>query len=521
MNADQIIKEYKKLDSMRASILTDYDKVARYVLPSHAYFLDTKAVDGNQEKHIEVYDTTAMRANEVLAAFLHSAVTPPNASWFNLRVRDDDLNKKQAVSEYLENQRDKIIEAIQESNFTTSVAQFYLDLGAFNTAAISVFDESTDLAFGRLKFTNMHLSGVVFREGISGAPEFVWHKVKMSAVNALAMYPDASMPKVKEAAESDNKRFKEFDFIVYSEPTIEKGAITTGYKTCVVSVEDKVICDKQESAAKPFLIARFQQATGQVWGTGPGLRALPDILTINRAKELELAGWEEDINGGFVTTPDNLIDGEIDRRGVTMTRNPAELRPLREGGVQWNIANLKGEEMQNAIRSMFYEDRLVMQSSGGDTATEFRIRYDLLQRQLAPTAGRLTSEFLNPLVERVFDVMMQGGALDPLPPELEDQDLDIEFVSPIASAQKMPEIEALQNWIGLTANMMEIYPQVKHIIDIENALREAADIYGVPNSSVRSAEEYQQAVQQEQQQMQEAANAAQNQGGQVQVPPIA
>ena len=49
------------------------------------------------------------------------------------------------------------------------------------------------------------------------------------------------------------------------------------------------------------------------------------------------------------------------------------------------------------------------------TATEVQVRYELMQRLLGPTLGRFQSEFLNPLIERVFGIMFRANAFLPAP----------------------------------------------------------------------------------------------------------
>lgn len=507
--AKGIVAEFKKLDGERAPILTEFEHIAKYILPSHAYFVDQKTTDGNESKYIDVYDTTAMRANEVLSAFLHGAIAPPGAQWFKGKERDKDKDKVPSVRKWFEQVvNPRMQAAIEESNFVTSFAQLLLDLGAFCTAGLWLDDESTGMAFGRLRFRNIHLKKLVFREGVDGRAGYVWMKTPISAANAVAMYPEADMPKVRDAYGSDKHKHKEFDFIIYSEPaTDSKGSLTGLYETTIVSVEDETEVDSIEELAQPFMIPRWQQATGQVWGTGPGMRALPDVLVLNRAKELELGAWEETVNRGYMTTPDNLVDNEIDRRGVTFVNDVNNLRPLNEGDFSWSVAQLKGEEVQNSIRSLFYEDRLVMPTTSGDTATEFRIRYDLLQRQLAPTMGRLQTELLNPLIERIFTLMDAGGEFGDWPEELGDKvDFDIEYVSPLSKAQNGPRVDAYNNWLSIVTGLAtSVYPELRNLPNIEQSMRDLAESMDVPSSGIHTEEEYKRKNEEDQQRAQEMA----------------
>ena len=87
-------------------------------------------------------------------------------------------------------------------------------------------------------------------------------------------------------------------------------------------------------------------------------------------------------------------------------------------------------------------DQLELNEGPQMTATEVQVRYELMQRLLGPTLGRLQSEFLNPIVERAFYSMLRGNALPPMPEVLQQigGDLDIEYVGPLARSQKMDEV---------------------------------------------------------------------------------
>ncbi len=498
MQPETIISDYDKLTSKKSQLLRKWDDLSKYVLPSHSRFL-SEAANEETERQEDVYDTTAMRANEVLASSLHGGLTPPTAEWFKLSIRNKEIDKTGKL--WLETAAKKALSALNESNFITAISRSYLDLGAFCTAALWLDDESKGLTFGRLKFTNIHLKNLVFQEGVSGKAEFVWIESKMPAINAVNMYDSAKMPMVAKKASEDKTRHEDVKFIIYCAAQMADDGSVKGYKTVVVSREDKAIVDTKISVTAPFMVVRWQQSTGEVWGTGCGMRALPDIRVINQAKYMELSAYDESINRGYVTTQRNLVNNDIDRKGVTIVQDINKLKPLNEGSYNWNVVQLKGEEIQSSIRSMFYEDRLVLPQTTGDTATEFRIRYDLLQRQLAPIMGRLQVELLNPIIERVIALMVEGGALTSPPSSITDDDsLDIEYTAPLVRSRQSQEIEAINQWVGSIAGLVELYPNIRHIIDDERIGRRMAEALDIPAEIINDAEKVAEMVQKDMEQ---------------------
>jgi hypothetical protein len=116
------------------------------------------------------------------------------------------------------------------------------------------------------------------------------------------------------------------------------------------------------------------------------------------------------------------------------------------------------------------------------TATEVQVRYELMQRLLGPTLGRFQSEFLNPLIERSFGIMLRAGALRQPPEIIQETKMDIEYVGPLARSQRMEEANAIDRLYQLAMNIAQIDPAIMDNINHDEAIRMRAKLLGVPNS---------------------------------------
>jgi len=112
-----------------------------------------------------------------------------------------------------------------------------------------------------------------------------------------------------------------------------------------------------------------------------------------------------------------------------------------------------------------------------------------MQRLLGPTLGRFQSEFLNPLIERVFGLMVRANALQELPEILDGQTIDIEFVGPLARSQRMEEAVAVERLYQLAMQVTQLDPNIMDVIDHDKAIRMRAELLGVPKSILRGIEE--------------------------------
>jgi hypothetical protein len=155
------------------------------------------------------------------------------------------------------------------------------------------------------------------------------------------------------------------------------------------------------------------------------------------------------------------------------------------------------------------------------TATEVQVRYELMQRLLGPTLGRFQSEFLNPLIERVFGIMFRAGALMQQPDVIGGSKLDIEYVGPLARSQRMEEAVAIERLYQLAMNVAQVDPNIMDNIDHDTAIRMRAKLLGVPKTvmrgiddveDMREAKAQQQQAMMQQQMAQQQADTALTQG---------
>ena len=137
------------------------------------------------------------------------------------------------------------------------------------------------------------------------------------------------------------------------------------------------------------------------------------------------------------------------------------------------------------------------------TATEVQVRYELMQRLLGPTTGRLEAEFLNPFTWRCFSIMARRQAFKPLPGVMQEAvggnaaDLDIQYEGPLARAQRTIEITAQDRVIaflvGFAAQVAPFAPEAAQqaidMVKIRKMARDRGDITGLPSDSLASDEE--------------------------------
>ena len=512
---EYIQKRLNKMSSDRSTWEDHWQEILDYVMPRKA---DITFVRSKGEKRTEVlFDSTAITANNLLAASLQGTLTSPSLPWFSLKLRDDDANKVRDIQIWLEDTARRMYAVFNESNFNTEVHEMYLDLCSVGTAAIFVEEANEGFLQGGLHFNTLHIAEYFIQENATGKVDTLYRKYKMTARQAIQEFGEENLgPKIKEAAKM--KPDTQFNFIHAVEPTADyeravgKAKTKLPFHSCHVCEEDKMVVRVGGYNEFPYLVPRWSKATGEIFGRSPSYNALPDIKTLNKAVEIGLKAWAKAIDPPLLVTDDGVIGRvRMTPAGITVVRSDTAIKPLQIGS-NWQITDLKENQLRTAIRQAYYSDQLQLQEGPQMTATEVQVRYELMQRLLGPTLGRFQTEFLNPLIERVFGIMMRADALMPRPEAMSGMNMDIEYVGPLARSQRMEEAIAVERLYQLAMQVVQVDPTVMDVINHEQAIRMRATLLGVPKTVLRGEDEVAEIREQRaaaQQQAQEQAMAQQ------------
>jgi len=161
------------------------------------------------------------------------------------------------------------------------------------------------------------------------------------------------------------------------------------------------------------------------------------------------------------------------------------------------------EQRRLAIRSAFFVDQLLSGSTPNMTATEVIQRQEERMRVIGPVLGRLMNEMLRPLIDRAFALMLRADMLATPPEVLQGLDIDIEYVSPLARAQKSSSVNGVIRALEILMPLSQQLPVGDHI-DPDGLVNYLTESLGVPKkvlkpqSSIDEEREQRAMMQQEQ-----------------------
>ncbi len=242
----------------------------------------------------------------------------------------------------------------------------------------------------------------------------------------------------------------------------------------------------------PYMVPRWSKRSGEVYGRGPGHAALPDMRVLNRVAYAQLLGAEKLADPPIAVGSDSVV-GKIRTHagGVTYvdtTQIPGgdPAGALRQLAVDYrlDVAETILEKRRDAIRTAFLNDRIQLAGGPQMTATEVITREKKQLLVLGPSLGRLQSEFLGPLVDRVFLLLYRNNHLVP-PENLAGRELRAKYISPISRAQRSGEAEAFALAQQYLAPVIQADPTVMDNFDTNRIARDSQDLFGYPQDYLR------------------------------------
>ena len=510
--AKNLLKRFDRLKSQRQNWESHWQEVADYMQPRKADVTKTRS-KGDKRTEL-IFDGSPLQSVELLAASLHGMLTNPSTPWFSLRFKQDDMENEDEAKEWLESATETMYAAFNKSNFQQEIFELYHDLITFGTAAMFIEEDDEDV----LKFSTRHINEIFIAENDKGRIDTVFRKFHISARAAIQKFGDISI-NIATKAKKDPYEEVEILHAVYPRSDFnpkKQDKINMPFESIYLDAESGDELSVSGFKEFPFVVPRYLKASHEIYGRSPAMTALPDVKMLNEMSKTTIKSAQKQVDppllvkdDGFMLPVRTIPGGLNFYRAGTRDR----IEPLNIGANTPLGLNME-EQRRNSIRNAFYVNQLMMQNGPQMTATEVIQRNEEKMRLLGPVLGRLQSELLKPLIDRTFSIILRKNLFRQAPEFLSGKDVEIEYVSPLAKAQKSSELQSIMRAIEIMGSLSNVAPVFDHI-NMDKLVRHLADIVGVPQKILKpqsqlNAERQQAQQQQEQmQQMQQLQQVAQ------------
>ena len=558
---DHLKRHYDQLANSveRKQVDRHCEEIAEVVSPRKVGFVGHRTPGDKRMR--QVLDSTGIQANEMLAAGMHGMATNPASRWFSMRMVGQrvpsnpmppgldnlkraaeagdpeaaalmqqemagyepgemiDINDVPEVQKWMSDVEEIMWQRMYApgTNITPVLHEAYLDLGAFGTAIIFVGQAVDE----KLLFQDRALSECYIAENADGRVDVVYRCTEYT-VRQMMQMANSDGWKVSDDVKTMAARGSFEDKVkvihaVYPRASKDrdpdaKTALNMEFASCYFEYETSQKLEESGFPEFPYLVVRWSKYSGEVYGRSPGMVALPDIkmlqaMELTKIKLMQKAAdpplWLKD--DGIVGQTRTVPGGINYWRG-----NPNEGVMMQPVSIQGLQALAQDQvQLRERILRVFFADLMRMAERPNMTATEVMQRTQEMLRLFGPVLGRLESEMLGPLIERVFGILNRAGLIPPPPQILEGKDFTVEYVSPIASAQKQTLANNVLQVVQLIGSFgPEVAMQVLgKKIDMDKLVDWAWALFNCDPDLLRDEEALAQM-----QQMEQAAMAAQTTG---------
>lgn len=492
MTIQQHIKRCNKLKDERSNYNAWWEEIAKYCVPRKSGITVKKS--SGEKFDTTVYDSTAIMALQILAAGLHGYLTNPSAKWFSLRTQNKALMDSRAVKIWFKEVEDEIFNTLNSSNFDQQVHEGYIEMSAFGTTALYLEEDIQD----RVRFYCVPVSEVFIAESSQGRVNTLYRKFEYTADQAYEKWGDKAGEAVKSAI-NEKQYDKKFWFIHVIAPRETRDP---GKKTAKNMPFESIFIEeskKHEIAVGgyeefPYFVVRFNKEAGKVWGYSPAMIALPDIKMLNRMSKTIIRGAQKIVDPPLIVPHDGfLLPLNLNPGKVNFALSNVSTDTLKPLNTHANIPvgiELENQRRETINRIFFVDLFLAMaQLKKQMTVPEVMERISEKMLILGPTLGRLMSEFLDPIIVRTLNILARQGALPLVPPELENINYVVEYISPLARAQRQSEVTSLTQALATIGQIAEFNAEALDKVNVDKTVNIISDLHGISPEIIRDDEE--------------------------------
>jgi hypothetical protein len=526
---DYLARRLSEAKKERQSFISHYKEISENIQPRRGRFDTTSDRNKGDRRHNLIINSKGSQALRTATSGVFSGIMSPSRPWFNLGTPDPSMMEFRPVKVWL-NQVELLIRAIFNASNLYNMAPVMLgETMLFGTGCMLHVDDFEDVArfytqtAGSYMISQndryevdtvireweMTVSQIVGKFGLENVSESV--KDQWDKSNYDAWYPVCHV--IEPNPESKSKPLFSVDKAfrsVYFQPDTAK--------------REKLL--RQSGFDEfPAYVPRWGTAGEDVYGTDcPGMIALGDVKSLQIEEKRKAQAIDKMVNpplkgpASLRNVPVYSIPGGLTIHDGSSDRET--LAPLYQVNPQIQELSFDIQKVEQRIEEAFHVDlfRAISNMEGIQPKNQLELsqRNEERLQELGPVLEQFHGEFLDKLVDRTFNQVANAEILPPPPPELEGQELKINYISSLAQAQRAVAtggIERLTNFVG---GMAQMNPAVLDKLDMDQAIDEFSTAIMAPPKLVvgdvevakkRQADAEAAARQQQMEQMSQMADA--------------
>lgn len=450
-----------------------------------------------QSKRAEQMDSTAPDSARMLASQVMSGMTPANQVWPAFDVGDETDEEQR----WLDHAAERVWEAIHGANYDAAKYEALLCVVAAGWMVLFIDEAGDDITFQSFPIAQCYLAA----SKPGGPVDTLYRCFRLTAEQAVNAYgANKVSERIREDAQKQPDKQHQFLHAIYPRTDFTPGSkLPRNLPIASVHVEisTKQLVRESGYHEQPFAAPRWQQLPGSSYAIGPMSAALPTVRRLNELLKLESVALARAAAGVYVAADDGVLNPRTVRvrGGTVIVANSIDSIKELPTGADFNVTFTKADELRAQIRRVLMSDQIKPVDGPAETATAVHVRVGLIRQQMGPLYGRFQAEDLQPTVERVFGLLYRRGrpelggrpgevVIDDAPESLDNVPYRVRFNNPLAAAQKLEDVTAIERTVMLAGAMAaQGLPEALDLVDTEEAMRLAAEGMSAPSKVLRDS----------------------------------
>ncbi len=484
-------RRIEELKQVRQPWESEWSELAENIDPTR-YRAQLRAERSASRK--KIIDSTATLALRTLKSGMHSGLTSPARPWFKLAAKDPELKDFAPVKLYLSETEEVMRKVFAASNLYTSFHTGYGDLGLFGQSCGILAEDNAEVI--RL-IPLLHGTFWIARDD-TGRATTLYRNFRWSVQRIVSRFGLDNVSARIRTLYDTSKYDQAFVIWHAIEPRLNRNPGSAAkWDMPFLSnywedgADGNKLLEESGFEENPIVAPPWELSGDDHYATSPGQDVLGDVKMLQKEQTRKLEGIDKLVRPPMTgptsmkNNPASLLPGSIT---YVDDVNRVGYRPAMEVNLRLGELREDIRDVQQRIDRMLYADLFLMLANmeGIQPRNQFEIAERKEEKLLAlgPVLENIYNGQLEPVIDRAYAILNRRGMLPPPPPDLQKRELDIEYTSMLAQAQKAVATGSIERGIGFVGQLSAVKPEVLDKIDADEAVDVYFDFIGAPPSIV-------------------------------------
>lgn len=497
-------RTFGNMELEQTSWLPAWKDLTTYIDPTRGIYSGDRTKIGKSIDHKTLLDSHATFAKRTTASGMQMGMTDQSRPWFRLALDEILMTDFPGARAWVDEVTKRMIDVMNKSNIYKTFQHCYEEVAQFGTGCFIILEDFDDVIRGRSFTVGEYMLATDEKGRVN---RFARH-FEMTVRQCLGEFGYESLCPTTQA----KVKLNQMDDAVVVRHLIEPNdtripgyedfrnmAYRSLYWEASTGGEDLFLAKRGFKSFRVVAPRWDTTTTDAVYGYGPGWHALGDIKQLQVTTKDKLIA-EEKVNDPPTLEDANVV-GHSNRLpgGVTKVSNLAPntgLRPAYQIAPDFRFYIDSIQSLHEKIDRHFFADifRMISNLEGQPNITAFQIA-QMKQEQmmmLGPVLHSLNDEMHTKSIDIIFEIMFDAGLIPPPPPGLPPgTELKVQFLSILAQAQKIMQVQQIEQTILSLSQFEAVMPGITDNIDGDLAAKEIAEGNGIPGKLVRDTDQVQ------------------------------